>query len=134
MVYYAHGLVDYGLRISPILILHLPTIQTQRIMNTKYILTTLFFFPLLFIQWNPSENQSEQNYIYETCRALADLRIEDTNLLSAAVVPAGDELPEYCRVLGYVRPAINFEIRLPTSGWAASDRSGRGRTREGCRL
>jgi hypothetical protein len=52
-----------------------------------------------------------------TCRALADLRIEDTNLLSAAVVAADDELPEYCRVLGYVRPAINFEIRLPTSNW-----------------
>jgi len=53
----------------------------------------------------------------EACRALADLRIEDTNLLSAAAVPAGHDLPEYCRVLGYVRPAINFEIRLPTSSW-----------------
>ena len=53
----------------------------------------------------------------ESCKALADLRLEDTNLLSATVVPASDALPEYCRVLGYVRPAINFEIRLPTSGW-----------------
>ena len=53
----------------------------------------------------------------EACRALSDLRIDDTNLLSAVVVPATDDLPEYCRVLGYVRPAINFEIRLPTSDW-----------------
>jgi feruloyl esterase len=51
------------------------------------------------------------------CAALEDLRIEDTNLLSSAVVPAKDGLPEYCRVLGYVRPAINFEVRLPTSDW-----------------
>jgi feruloyl esterase len=32
-------------------------------------------------------------------------------------VPAKAPLPEYCRVLGYVRPAINFEIRLPTKDW-----------------
>jgi len=86
-------------------------------MNTNYAIIILFFFPLLLIQWIPSDNQSEQNFKHETCRALADLRVEDTNLLSAAVVPAGDDLPEYCRVLGYVRPAINFEIRLPTSDW-----------------
>lgn len=51
------------------------------------------------------------------CAALANLRIEDVNLLSATVVPATADLPEHCRVLGYVRPAINFEIRLPVSGW-----------------
>jgi Tannase and feruloyl esterase len=51
------------------------------------------------------------------CTALATLRIEDTNLLSATVVPAKDGLPAYCRVLGFVRPAINFEVRLPTAGW-----------------
>ena len=37
--------------------------------------------------------------------------------MSSTVVPAADDLPEYCRVLGYVRPAINFEIRLPTTSW-----------------
>jgi pimeloyl-ACP methyl ester carboxylesterase len=51
------------------------------------------------------------------CSALENLRIEDTNLLSATVVPAEEGLPEYCRVLGFVRPAINFEVRLPTVGW-----------------
>ncbi|MDR8393532.1 tannase/feruloyl esterase family alpha/beta hydrolase [Aliifodinibius sp. S!AR15-10] len=53
----------------------------------------------------------------QKCQSLADLRIEDTKLLSATVVPASGDLPEYCRVLGYVRPAINFEIRLPTTSW-----------------
>jgi feruloyl esterase len=51
------------------------------------------------------------------CGILEDLKIEDTNLLSSTVVPAKDDLPEYCRVLGYVRPAINFEVRLPTRDW-----------------
>jgi hypothetical protein len=51
------------------------------------------------------------------CADLAGLRVESTNLLSATVVPAGRDLPEHCRVLGYVRPAINFEIRLPIRTW-----------------
>ena len=49
----------------------------------------------------------------DACGALADMRIADTNLLSASMVPESDALPAYCRVLGYVRPAINFEVRLP---------------------
>lgn len=53
----------------------------------------------------------------QDCPVLADLRIEDTNLLSATAVPASGDLPAYCSVVGYVRPAINFEIRLPTAGW-----------------
>jgi len=48
---------------------------------------------------------------------LADLNIKDTNILSAVVVPPSNELPEHCRVLGYVRPAIQFKICLPTKDW-----------------
>jgi tannase/feruloyl esterase len=51
------------------------------------------------------------------CAGLASLKIDNANLLSATEVPAGGDLPAYCRVLGYVRPAINFEIRLPVAGW-----------------
>lgn len=51
------------------------------------------------------------------CAALAAMAIPDTNLLSATLVPERDGLPAHCRVLGYVRPAINFEVRLPVSGW-----------------
>ena len=60
---------------------------------------------------------SAQGLDEPACRSLADLRITDTNLLSAVVVPESDDLPEYCSVIGYVLPAINFEIRLPTSDW-----------------
>ena len=41
------------------------------------------------------------------------MKIDDVNLLSATSVSSSGELPSYCRVLGYVRRAINFEIRLP---------------------
>lgn len=51
------------------------------------------------------------------CRPLADLKIENVNLLSSVEVPASGDLPAYCRVLGFVRPAINFEVRLPNENW-----------------
>ena len=51
------------------------------------------------------------------CARLADLKIENTDLLSAAEVPATGGLPAYCRLLGFVRPAINFEVRLPLQNW-----------------
>jgi hypothetical protein len=51
------------------------------------------------------------------CADVANVKINETNLLSATIVAAKTPLPEYCRVLGYVRPAINFEIRLPTKNW-----------------
>ncbi len=53
----------------------------------------------------------------QDCAGLANLKIDNTNLLSAVEVPASGDLPAYCRVLGYVRPAINFEIKLPLQGW-----------------
>ena len=49
----------------------------------------------------------------DACRALADLRINDVNMLSAVPMRATDDLPAFCSVRGYIRPAINFEIRLP---------------------
>ena len=53
----------------------------------------------------------------QDCAGLANLKINNTNLLSAAEVAASGDLPAYCRVLGYVRPAINFEVRLPLREW-----------------
>ena len=51
------------------------------------------------------------------CEALVNLRLPNVNMLSAFTVPADDALPAYCSLRGYVRPAINFEIRLPTENW-----------------
>lgn len=51
------------------------------------------------------------------CERLGDLKIENVNLLSATKVAATADLPSHCRVLGYIRPSINFEIRLPVQDW-----------------
>ncbi|MBI4594746.1 MAG: tannase/feruloyl esterase family alpha/beta hydrolase [Candidatus Tectomicrobia bacterium] len=53
----------------------------------------------------------------DICSGLVNLKIGSTDIISAAVVPAKDGLPEYCRVMGYVRPSINFELRLPLADW-----------------
>ena len=39
---------------------------------------------------------------------LEKLRLDDVNLLSAVRVPKAEGLPAYCRVIGYIRPAIFF--------------------------
>ena len=51
------------------------------------------------------------------CASLTDIRLNDVNFLSAVERPADDLLPAHCSVTGFVRPAINFEIRLPMEGW-----------------
>ena len=52
------------------------------------------------------------------CAALADLRLPDVNILSSTVAkPMEEGLPETCRVLGYVRPAVNFELHMPIKVW-----------------
>src|SRR6185436_12700509 len=38
-----------------------------------------------------------------------------THVTSAIVVPAADGVPEYCDVRGFVEPAVNFQLRLPTT-------------------
>jgi Tannase and feruloyl esterase len=51
------------------------------------------------------------------CESLAGLKIDNVNLLSATRVAGSTDLPSHCRVLGFVRPAINFDIRLPAQNW-----------------
>lgn len=75
----------------------------------------------------------------KACRSLTDLTVDDVTILSTNIVESGvgplpasalryakwhdlrpedrPPLPDYCRVRGYVRPAINFEMRLPVSEW-----------------
>jgi feruloyl esterase len=68
-----------------------------------------------------------------TCESLQSLSLPDTTILSAALVPAGPftlapttatqkpqilQIPvDACRVAGVVKPAVNFEVWLPASGW-----------------
>jgi hypothetical protein len=67
------------------------------------------------------------------CEALSGLRLADTTISSATLVPkgaaaealklpVGSDLPAFCRVVAHVRSApdsdIGVEVWLPTDGWA----------------
>lgn len=62
------------------------------------------------------------------CDNLTSLSLPDTTIRSAAAVPGGAfvppgsttpvNLPAFCRVVGQIRPAINFEVWLPAAGWS----------------
>lgn len=63
-----------------------------------------------------------------SCANLASLALPDTSIKTAVEVPAGSftppgsttpltGLPAFCRVVGVIAPAINFEVWLPLSGW-----------------
>ena len=79
---------------------------------------TLCAMPARAQQQQPAALASSPPIAAADCAALAGLKVEDANLLSAIPVPPSGDLPAYCRVLGYVRPAINFELRLPAAqGW-----------------
>jgi len=75
------------------------------------------FLLIILLVLGMSASAAAEESAKSECSDLTALKIDSTNLLSATVVSAGGDLPEYCRVRGYVRPSINFEVRLPTSGW-----------------
>jgi hypothetical protein len=52
-----------------------------------------------------------------SCEALEDLRLTDTVITSAAEITGAEDMPDFCSVMGYIRPAIHFEVRLPLSDW-----------------
>src|SRR5207253_10249730 len=88
-------------------------LQFSLIPKSKWLISTcLIGAAIAASSFTPTSASAAQN-----CASLAALKINDTNLLSAVEVPADGDLPAYCRVLGYVRPAINFEIRLPLRDW-----------------
>lgn len=84
----------------------------RRAWRTRYLPISLILMSVATSGFAPSPA-----FAAPDCDALAGLKIENANLLSATEVAASGDLPAYCRVLGYVRPAINFEIRLPLRDW-----------------
>ena len=79
--------------------------------------TAVFLLYLLVPILGLAQKLEQPHDLDAKCEILEDLYIKDTNILSAAIVPADGDFPEYVRILGYIRPAINFEIRLPTKNW-----------------
>jgi len=49
------------------------------------------------------------------CKELTRLSDGDVTILSAEVVAPTGDVPEFCRVLGIIRPEVKFEVALPTA-------------------
>jgi len=51
----------------------------------------------------------------QACAAMVSQTTYDFSIVSASVVPAAADTPEYCRVVGLIQPEIRFEVNLPAS-------------------
>ena len=49
------------------------------------------------------------------CRALAELSGGELTVVSAQEVPASQNAPAHCRVLGVIQPEVQFEVALPAA-------------------
>ena len=51
------------------------------------------------------------------CFKLVSLKLKDTAVTEATIIPARGDVPEYCRVSGGLEKVILFEVALPTAVW-----------------
>ncbi len=51
------------------------------------------------------------------CQSLNLLSDDKSVVESATLVPASNDLPSYCRVIGSIKSDIRFEMRFPTQNW-----------------
>ena len=51
----------------------------------------------------------------QACAAMTSQTAYDFSIVSAAVVPAAGDTPEYCRLAGLIQPEIRFEVDLPAA-------------------
>src|SRR5262245_30454130 len=51
----------------------------------------------------------------QACAAMVSQTTYDFSIVSATVVAASGETPEYCRVVGLIQPEIRFEVGLPAT-------------------
>src|SRR5258708_4787602 len=99
-------------------------------MKRLFIIRTSLLL-LGFLTSTPSVISAQQS-----CAALTALKLPDTTITTATLVPAGPfkltpiptlstetstDLPGFCRITGSIKPTkdsdIRFEVWLPASGW-----------------
>ena len=88
----------------------------MRSVITHYRRFALVFMIALSL-FGPYATPSGATELQDRCAKLKNLAISDAVILTANLVNAANDLPGYCRVTGYVLPAIYFEVKLPTSQW-----------------
>ena len=48
------------------------------------------------------------------CRALTSMTGYEFSVTRATLVPAGQDIPEHCRIAGQILPEVRFEVNLPS--------------------
>lgn len=51
------------------------------------------------------------------CEVFAESVISGTQISATTLIASHNELPEYCRIEGKIKPDIGFEARFPTNNW-----------------
>src|SRR4026207_606991 len=67
-----------------------------------------------FQDWRPSSSEANLKPKL-SCRDLRSLTGYEFSVITATVIVATADAPEYCRVSGQIMPEIRFEISLPAS-------------------
>jgi hypothetical protein len=84
----------------------------------RAVISTALLYLATIVPFATLAGAAEQSSTSEAqCRALADTDLTDTVILSAVQIDGAGAVSTYCRVRGYVRPAINFELQLPVKEW-----------------
>jgi hypothetical protein len=69
-----------------------------------------------FREWTPSAlADSAVAKPRAACATLVSLTGFEFSISTATVVPASNDAPEYCRVLGLIQPEIRFDVSLPAA-------------------
>jgi len=74
-------------------------------------------FLLILANTQTAWAQIAETDLEQLCEKIEDLYIPDAFILSASVVPAENDVPEHCLVLGYTLSANHFMVRLPINDW-----------------
>jgi tannase/feruloyl esterase len=69
-----------------------------------------------FREWKPTALKGSVDAKPSTaCGSLVSLTAYEFSILSATIVAASPDAPEYCRVSGLIQPEVRFEVSLPST-------------------
>ena len=83
----------------------------------KGCLSLLSFGAVVLVGLVLGTNAEASSRPVSDCAKLIGLKLKDTAITEATVVPAAGDVPEYCRVQGGLEKVILFEVALPTAVW-----------------
>ena len=102
----------------------LPFVHSRCIAQWKLLLP---FFAVLLIGWPAAQAQTQTSSPLQSeaklrCSALVGWKFSEvqdaaTQVLTATLVPANAELPEYCQIEAYIAPQVQFILQLPSQNW-----------------